>query len=54
VAVAVAQLQLVILRVQVKLVVPVVAQLETMPVMEVGRLDQELQVKVLTVDYLPY
>jgi hypothetical protein len=52
--VVVAPSQLVILRVQEKLVVQVVEPLETMQVMEVPLLDWELRVKVLTADYLPY
>jgi hypothetical protein len=50
VAVAVVPSQLVILRVQEKLVVRVVEPLETMQVMEVPLLDWELRVKVLTAD----
>jgi hypothetical protein len=54
VAVAVVPSQLVIPRVQEKLVVRVVEPLETMEVMEVPLLDWELRVKVLTAAYLPY
>jgi hypothetical protein len=50
VAVVVAPLQLVILRVQAKLVVQVVEQLETMQAMQVRLLDWELRAKVSTVD----
>jgi hypothetical protein len=54
VAVAVVPLQLVTQRVQEKLEVREVEPLETLQVMEVRRLDWELRVKDLTVDYLPY
>jgi hypothetical protein len=48
--VVVAPLQLVMLRVQAKLVVQVVEPLETMQVMQVRLLERELLAKVLTVD----
>jgi hypothetical protein len=54
VAAAAAPLQLVIPRVQEKLVVPVVEPLETMGAVEAPQLDQELRIKALVVVYLPY
>jgi hypothetical protein len=53
-AVVVAQLRLVILRVQAKPVVQVVEQRETMEAMQVRPLDWELRDKALTVDLLPH
>jgi hypothetical protein len=53
-AVVVVPLLLEILHDQAKQVVQVVAQLETMAVMEAQRLDWELQDKALTVDLLPH
>jgi hypothetical protein len=53
-AVVVVPLPLEILHDQAKQVVQVVAQLETMAVMEAQRLVREHQVKDLTVDCLPY